>query len=194
VPREPPEERTCCTLSLRWNPFDLVFSKVSFEAELAVVGPLSIEVAPRYIFGIPDEGQDSITAKGYGVDGKLGYYFSGHALRGFFLKAVAQYEHYSLTGTTSGNNNTLSFSETTVGGLIGSQTVFGRNGGFTLTGAIGVGYTLSAKNYEFEVSDTPVNPAIQCKQPDGPIHTVYTACVDRPSINLIGQLSIGYTF
>ncbi len=137
-PPRAPKPPSCCTLGIRFDPFDLIYRRVSLEAELAVWGPLTVEVAPSWIFGAPGDGID---ASGVSVLGAVGVYFQGTPLRGFFLKGVAGFESFEATlqhpllddSTASGTVSSPIF-----GMLFGSSHVFGRNGGFHLSGGLGV--------------------------------------------------------
>jgi hypothetical protein len=103
-----------------------------------VWGPLTVEVAPSWIFGAPGDGID---AGGVSVLGALGVYFQGTPLRGFFLKGIAGFESFEATlqhpvledSMASGTVSSPIF-----GMLFGSSHVFGRNGGFHLSGGLGV--------------------------------------------------------
>ena len=58
----------------------------------------------------------------------MGYYFGGNALRGFFIKAVYNFDYYSAKSDYA----STSYGESTLGAIFGSQTILSREGGFTL--------------------------------------------------------------
>jgi hypothetical protein len=182
-----PHSEPCCTASIRINPLELVFQELSMEGELALIGPLSIEIGPKYLFGVPGSKSDGYTAKGYGVDGKLGIWFQGTALRGFFGKVVAEYTHTNV----STDYEQVAINNSAYGLLFGSQTIFGRDGGFTLSGGIGVKYLPNA-------TSTPVQAGAEGR---GELYacgdqklTHPVVCIKTSPIGFLGQLALGYTF
>lgn len=190
--RPPPP--VCCSGSIRVNPLDLVFRKISMEGEFAIVGPISLEIDPTYIFGVPGSGSDGYSAKGFGIAGKVGVWFQGDALRGWYAKGVVEFTQYYVTATDI-DNSKLSFGELAYGAMIGSQTVFGRDGGFTLSGGIGVKFIPGASNHLLQTGpSTPGGDfnASGCKDEksvQGPAR-----CLTRTNIDFLGQFAIGYTW
>jgi hypothetical protein len=139
IPPPPPRPpASCCRWSVRFDPFDLIFQRLTFEGELALAGPFTLEIAPTYIFGYPD---DNMTASGFALAANLGFYFD-QPMHGFWIKAHAGYENFTATLTNPGlQSSTASAhaSSAILGALLGSTLVFGRNGGFAFSGGIGLG-------------------------------------------------------
>ncbi|MEO7328562.1 MAG: hypothetical protein ABI193_08290, partial [Minicystis sp.] len=135
-----PPKSTCCRWSARFDPFDLLYRRLSFIGEVAVVGPLAIEGKGSWIFDSTDE---NLSDKGFAIGGNIVFYFLElKAFKGMWLKAHASFESY--TATISNPNDTSLTNSTRVktgifGGMIGDTVVFGRNGGFALSGGIGIG-------------------------------------------------------
>jgi len=173
----------CCRWSVRVDPFDLLFRRLTFQGELAIVGPLSIEFTPSWIFGSPDADLD---AKGYSLAGNVAWYFlSGQAMRGLWLKAHAAYENYDITLTNpylTGSTDTKTASSAVFGGMIGTTSVFGKNGGFAISGGIGIGVATADE--------------ITLIAPGDATHASYVAKVyDKSSrIRLLGSLGLGVAF
>jgi hypothetical protein len=179
-----PQADPCCTASIRINPLDLVFEQLSLEAEFAVYGPISLEIAPKYAFGIPGSKSDGYTGSSYGIDGKVGVWFEGVALRGWFGKVVAEYIHTS----AKSDFETIGISHPALGLLFGNQTVFG--GGFTLSGGIGVKYLPGAKDTPLQIG--PEEKSFYTCGDQRLNHAVI--CLKGESIGFLGQLALGYTF
>jgi hypothetical protein len=178
-------------MSIRINPLDLIFQRFSAELEYALAGPISIELDPTYIFGNPGQSEDGYSSTGVGIRGGFGVWFQGHALRGWFLKGLAQYSHESYSATRTPD----SFSQgwTSYGLLVGSQTVFGRDGGFTLSGGIGAMYTPNAPYQSLSV-DTVNATSPVCSDHDTRSPGGLVVCVGPRTVDVIGQLALGYTF
>src|SRR5436309_1482351 len=87
----PPEPRppTCCRYSARYQAFDLLlFRRATVEGEIAVIGPLALQIDAGWIWGSP---ADNLDDKGYSISGDVVVYLEGTPLRGFFLKAHVGY-------------------------------------------------------------------------------------------------------
>jgi hypothetical protein len=194
-PPPPPARPSCCRFSIRYNPFDLLLGKVTFEGEVALIGPLTIGIEPSWIWGLPTSAE--VDRSGFGIATTLGIYVQGNALKGFFLKPYLGYEtfeavfthpyHADVTGT--GRVNSV-----IVGGMLGSSTVFGRNGGFALSGGIGLGVALADP-----VSITTENPSdvvdptdLYGDDRDSPAVTVFYDKTEK--LQLLGSLSLGVAF
>ncbi len=91
--------RRGCRFAVRFDPFNLLFRRLSFQGEVAIIGPLSIEIEPSWIFGSP---ADNVNAKGFSILGDVAFYLTGKAPQGFFIKAVAAYETFNATVTNPG--------------------------------------------------------------------------------------------
>ncbi|HSN97428.1 MAG TPA: hypothetical protein VLS89_03985, partial [Candidatus Nanopelagicales bacterium] len=105
-------------------------------------------------------------------------------MRGFWLKGYAGFESFEATvtheqdesATGSGNVNSG-----IVGGMLGSSSVFGRNGGFNLSGGIGLGVALADPKEITVTSDR-----------FGPQTVVF---YDKTSkLQLLGSVSLGVAF
>lgn len=153
-----PEEPDCCRFGIRFDPFDLVFRRLSFQAEVKLWGPLSIEVEPSWIFASATENLDTT---GGALQGNFLVYFTGTALRGFYAKAIVGFEAYqaTLTDPELEVENTADIASPILGVGIGSSAVFGDEVGFNLAGGIGIGFAtaekkvLRAGNYEVTFYD-----------------------------------------
>ncbi|MFO0593186.1 MAG: hypothetical protein U0441_36925 [Polyangiaceae bacterium] len=192
-PREDPSQyalptaapvSTCCRWSVRFDPFQLIYQRVALEAEVKIAGDFSLGLEPAWIWGSSKEGIDE---KGAQVLGFVGWTFSGRTLRGFWLRAVGGFEAFDATLTHPNNKSATakkSISSGIVGAMIGNSVVFGQDGGFTLSGGIGVGVATANKT-DLTVVDTTT------KEP-----TKYTASYydDSGRFRLLGSLGIGITF
>lgn len=139
-PPLPPEEPTCCRIGVRFDPFDLIFRRLSFQAEVGIWGPFSIEAEPSWIFGSPDE---NIDTKGGALAGNFLVYFTGRYLRGFYVKASVGFEKYEATVTDEQlhKSSTGDVASPVLGIGIGSSTIFGNDDvGFNLAGGVGIGF------------------------------------------------------
>jgi hypothetical protein len=159
-----PEEPSCCRMGIRFDPFDLIFRRLSFQAELKLWGPLSIEAEPSWIFASATENLDT---NGGALQANFLVYFTGEALQGFYAKAIVGFEAYEATLTDPGRSESkeddIVASEDLVSPIlglgIGSSAVFGDEVGFNLAGGVGIGFalaeatTLSAGRYEVSFYD-----------------------------------------
>ncbi|NUO47394.1 MAG: hypothetical protein HOV80_00910 [Polyangiaceae bacterium] len=159
-----PEEPSCCRMGIRFDPFDLIFRRLSFQAELKLWGPLSIEAEPSWIFGSATENLDT---QGGALQANFLVYFTGEALQGFYAKAIVGFEAYEATltdpGRTDSKEDDIVASDNLVSPIlglgIGSSAVFGDEVGFNLAGGVGIGFalaeatTLKAGRYEVSFYD-----------------------------------------
>jgi hypothetical protein len=192
-PPPPPPKRKELQWSFRTNPLDLVLQqRFNVEIEYAFWGPLSVLIAPQYIFGdyrasnvfMTDSlGVDhplNITASGAGAYAQLGLWVEGRPLRGFFLKGHVEYNRV----TFKSDVDTVAIPQSRFGMLFGSQSIYG--GWFTLSGGIGVVYDTAGKqtpiNYRSPVDNSP--------------QTYPIAASGRLSNgwDIIGQLALGGSF
>lgn len=135
----PPKKSTCCRFAIRFDPFDLLFRRLSFQGEVAIIGPLAIEVEPSWIWG---SGADNVDAHGFAIAGNVAFYLTGRAPQGFFIKATAAYENFVAVVTNPDYKQSQAsarIASPIFGGMIGSSTVFGKNWGFNISGGIGIG-------------------------------------------------------
>ena len=181
-PPPPPKESTCCRVAIRFDPFELLFRRLSFQGEVAIIGPLALEVEPSWIFG---SGAENVNAKGFAIAGNVAFYLTGKAPQGFFIKAHAAYETFRATVTNPGYSKSLGsgqISSPIFGGMIGSSNVFGKNWGFNLSGGIGIGVATAG-------SQTVVAPG------KGSIAPYAVRFYDKgSSIQLLGSLGLGIAF
>lgn len=146
TPPPPPPPSPCCSWSVRVDPFDLIFRRVTLEGEYRVLGPVSIEVIPQYIFGTVFENQDEI---GFSITGGARVYLEGGTgMEGWWLSGRFGYESFEATVTHPADTSaTLSrdLASPFAGMMIGTSTIFGRNGGFVISGGVGVGIYFAGK-------------------------------------------------
>jgi hypothetical protein len=137
-----------------------------------------VEIVPSYIFGSPYDN----------IAGNVAFYPGGAVLRGFWLKAHIGWEGYNAVLTHSQADVATSslvdrkyVSSPIFGGMIGSTTVFGRNGGFAISGGIGIGVATA-------------NPVMLTAHAAG-FQDEVTILYDKAGrIQLLGSLSLGATF
>lgn len=160
----------------------MLFRRLSFEAEVAVIGPLSVQLSPSWIFGTST---DNLEASGWALAGNVGVYFEGRALRGFWLKGHVGYESFDATLTHPVQPKapvTKEVSSWILGGVIGNTTVFG-DGGFSLSGGIGIGVATA-------------DPITIVAESNNPAYADAGATFyDKSgSISILGTFGVGVTF
>lgn len=138
-PPLPPRDPSCCRFGVRFDPFDLIFRRLSFQTEVGIWGPFSVELEPTWIFGSPSENLDTT---GGGLMASVLVYISGRYLEGFFAKASVGFEKFeaTLTDEPLQQSATADVSSPLFGISIGSSTVFGDDFGFNLSGGVGIGF------------------------------------------------------
>ena len=167
--------------SIRLNPLDLVFGRANMEIEYAFWGPFSIEIAPQYIFGdLRQDKQHSISASGAGFYSHLGLWIEGRPLRGYFLKAHAEYNRI----TFHSDIQDLSFPQSRFGAMFGSQSIYG--GWFTISGGIGVVYDTSAQDRNICWARDAASPCY--------VYVIPASGVLSNGWDIIGQLALGGSF
>jgi hypothetical protein len=148
-------------MSIRLQALDLLFGTLGGELEYAFAGPVSIGIAPQYVFA--DWRQNSsigVKGKGAGIIGELGFWIEGRPLRGYYLKARLQhtsvtFHSYQPDGVTE--IQSVDVPETIVGVMFGSQSIYA--GWFTVSGGFGIGYDLKADDKRsIHVSDPYYDP------------------------------------
>jgi len=171
--------------SLRFDPFELILRRMTFQAEVAVAGPFAIEIVPSWIWGSPYGGIDE---HGFAIAGNAVFYLSGQAFRGLWLKAHFEYENFSATFANPGDPTLIGpaqrLSSGILGALFGDSLVIPRTGGFILSGGIGVGVATAGKATLSAPGDT--SPGIR-----GATATLYDG-FDR--VRLLGSLGLGVAF
>ena len=176
---------------MRYNPFDLLLGKMTFEGELAVIGPLTVGIEPAWIWGAPTSAL--VDRAGFSIAGTLGVYVQGTPMRGFWLKGYLGYESFEATVmherfediTGSGR-----VSSAIAGGMLGSSSVFGRNGGFTLSGGIGLGVAL-ADPQNVTADPTPGPNGQTNRSGDEYVAVFYDKTA---KLQLLGSVSLGVAF
>jgi hypothetical protein len=176
---------------VRFDPFDLLFRRLTFEGEVAVIGPLALGIEPSWIWGSPSE---NVENAGFAIAGNVTVYVQGDALKGFWLRGYFGYETFEATVTHSQfpdadqtEASKTQVSSPIVGGMLGSTSVFGRNGGFAISGGIGIGVALA------DPVDVTVLPA-QIPQADGYPAETYRYYDKAGKIQLLGSLALGVAF
>lgn len=185
-PPPPPRERRepgCCRYAIRYDPFDLIFRRATFQAEVGIVGPLSIEVEPSWIWGSPREFVDE---QGFAIAANVGLYVSGRYLKGFYVKGHVGYERFDAKLThpdVAGQTDEETVSSPIFGVLIGSSSIWGNDDlGFNLSGGIGIGVAVGEK--------------VTLQVPgDESVSGISTDYYDKAGvIQLLGSLGLGVAF
>jgi hypothetical protein len=119
--------------------FDLFFGRLSVEGEVAVIGPLALEVRPMWIWGSPLTPE--LDKSGFAISGGVVVYPGGKALQGFWLKGIFGYETFTATITNlrTGVSQEGSAGSPVFGMMLGSSNLFSRTGGFVISGGAGLG-------------------------------------------------------
>jgi hypothetical protein len=165
----------------------LLFRRLTFEGEVKLFGPVTLEIEPSWIFGAPEENLD---ASGFALAGRIGVYPFGTAMRGFWIKAHAGWEGYnaalthshadSLPNTTIGRKY---LSTGIFGAMIGGTSVYGRRAGFAISGGIGIGVA-TADPVEIKAKSNAVDVPDEVAE--------FYGKADR--IQLLGTLGLGVSF
>jgi hypothetical protein len=184
-PPPPPQPPATLRWSVRVDPFDLVMRRLTFQAEIAVVKFFAVEVAPSWIFGSPYGGVDE---KGFSIAANAVFYLSGTAFRGMWLKAHFAYENFSATFTNPDASDLVGqpqrASSAILGVLFGDTWVVPKNGGFALSGGIGIGVATAGK--------------LTLTAPGDPARQILPASTDLydgfDKVRLLGTLGLGVAF
>jgi hypothetical protein len=166
---------------VRFDPFQLIYRRVAVEAEVKIVAPFSVGVEPAWIWG---GSQDFLDEQGFQLLAYAAWTFSGRTMRGFWVRAVGGFEAFDATLSHPDDprfKTTKSVSSGIFGAMIGNSVVFGQNGGFTLSGGIGVGVATADKT-EIVVSAPGY----------GNVRATYYDGASR--VKLLGALGLGATF
>lgn len=186
-PPPPPPKPANLRWSLRFDPFELLMRRLTFQAEIAIAGPFAIEVAPSWIFGSPYSGIDE---KGFTIAGNAVFYLSGQPFRGLWLKAHFAYENFSATyanpfdSTGALASAPKRFGSAILGAMFGDTFVVPKSGGFALSGGIGVGVATAGK----ATLNAPGDPT---RNIPGASATLYEG-FDR--VRILGMLGLGVAF
>lgn len=182
-PQPQAQPNTCCRFSVRFNPFQIIFRRIALEAEVKIAGPFTLGAEPAWIFS---GSTDHLDEKGFGLLGYFGWTFSGRTLRGFWLRAVFGFDAFEATLTHSKLESVQTkktISTGIFGVMIGDSVVFGQNGGFTLSGGLGVGVATANKT------------SLTARSPDPNIPDDRATYYDDASrIKLLGSLGVGITY
>jgi hypothetical protein len=182
-PPPPPPPPKPLRWSLRYDPFDLVYRRLTFQGEVGIYKLFALEVVPTWIFGSSTSGVD---AKGFAIAGRAVFYLSGEAFRGFWLKAHVGYESYTATLTNPGDATDMSLPQrlgsAIIGVLFGDTWVIPRDGGFALSGGIGIAYATASKVTLTTLGNSPAGQA-QVTLYDG---------FDK--VRLLGSVGLGVAF
>lgn len=212
----PTFESSCCRWSVRYDPFDLLARRVTLAAEIALGDlPLSLEVTPKYIF---DSAAEALDERGFDIGANLAWYPGGRALRGLWVKAHAEYESFRATLTRDGGAGPIgkpnpsvcdadsatgtcsrNVKSAIVGLLVGSTQVFGADGGFAVSGGIGIGAALASGvdlsvipcSAEDVADGHPSCTAAESASATGVGFRYYD---DASRIRLLGTMSLGAVF
>ncbi|HEU4407938.1 MAG TPA: hypothetical protein VFS43_21935 [Polyangiaceae bacterium] len=177
-------------LSIRANPLDLLSKRASLEGEVAVYGPISFELSPSYAFGIPGTKQFEYSATGFGIDGKVGVYFEGTALEGWFAKGVVGYHGYKAKSDYA----SLSYGDVLLGAVVGNQFFPIPDVGFSISTSIGIGVVPNAKERLLVVGPPRIDGR-QSSCDDGKARSnSEAACVSSGTLQFLGSLALGYSF
>jgi len=206
---------SCCTWSVRYDPFDLLFRRITAQVEIGLGKlPFSIEATPKYIFDSPE---DLLDEQGYVIGGSVGWYPGGKALRGLWVKAHAEYERFQATlsrddgGGAIGKPGpgcdpdskpgtcTRTVSSPILGVMIGATQIFGKRGGFAVSGGIGVGAALADATplaVQPCTKDDVADGVASCPtaEGDGASGVSVTYYGDSQRVRLLGSLGIGVVF
>jgi hypothetical protein len=145
--REPPKPNRW---SLRYDPFELITRRLTFEGEVAIYKLFSVEVTGSWIFGSP---YPNVDGKGFAVALNPAFYLSGVAMRGMWIKAHIGYENYSATftnpaampGDTTLTSQPVRASSMILGAMFGDTMVVPGDGGFALSGGVGIAFATAGE-------------------------------------------------
>ena len=172
----------------------MLFRRLTLEAEVKIWGPITVQVAPAWIFDSPAQ---NLSEHGFDISADVAWYVQGEAFHGFWLKAHAEYEIFSSTltnsyqladGTPAGspeascNEGSAPGTCTIDRAMVGSTVVFGDPVGFAISGGIGIGAAL-AESVPLEVIGTTDFPGMR---------STYYDKTGR--IRLLGSLGLGIGF
>lgn len=137
--------------SIRVDPLAWLFwGRLGFELEVAVIGPLTVEIVPVFVTdGQPYFGVDSdeiITQESDGIGALaggsigLGLWLGGTPFRSYVLRAtLTNYSYLFTAADEAGEFDSVKVTERRFVGYLGSQSRFGA---FTIESGIAIGYEL----------------------------------------------------
>lgn len=171
------------TWNVRANPIDALLGRATGAGEYAVAGPLSVGVAPTYVFSKPVYVTDTYDVKGWALAGQVGLWVDGSPFRGMALKLHLEHETTTYT-IVDGNNQRFSrtFGLNKVGALLVSQSLHGS--WFTFSTGIGVVKDVSWSQAEHTVTCPGGDASTQCDVASG---------LGR-GWDLVGEIAVGVAF
>jgi hypothetical protein len=174
---------------VRWQSFYLLFRRFAVEGEIAVLGPLTIEVTSSFIFGAASE-TSTLDEKGFTLGGDVAVYLEGTPLRGFYVKTYTAYESFKATLTHPDFPDDpvqQSLSTAVIGALAGATMIVGphggRDGGFILSGGVGLGVATAAAQKLRAPSDPASGRHVDATYFDG-----------AGRLRVLGSLGLGVVF
>lgn len=128
--------------SVRWNPLDLLYGRISTGVEYAAAGPLTVGLTPGYVMSKPLFITGDYDVKGWAIGGELGVWVEGDPFRGMALKLLLEHENQAWRITTAdGSEVSKTFGLNKLGGMLAWQSRHGK--WFTTGSGIGVTKDLS---------------------------------------------------
>lgn len=184
-PPPPPSKRKGPEWNIRFNPFELLQGRASFAGEYAIGGPVTVALAPTYVYGTPV----TVSGDGYDVGGwalalQPGFWLEGTPFHRLALKL--HLEHESVTfriKASDGSEEKTSLGLNKVGAMIVSQSVYG--GWFSLSYGLGLKKDLSYDEGEHTVTCPGADP--------GTKGCIVASGLGR-GFDMIGEFGIGVVF
>lgn len=181
----PPPKRTGPEWNVRLNPFELLQGRTSGAVEYALTGPLSVGLAPTYVFGRPITASgDGFDVGGWAVALQPAFWIDSNPFRGLALKL--HLEHESVTyriKLEDGSKEKKSLGLNKIGAMLASQSIHG--GWFTLSGGIGIKKDLSYDEAEHTVT---------CPGYAAGSNKCIVAAGEGNGWDIIGELGLGIVF
>lgn len=169
--------------NVRLNPIDLLLGRGTAAVERNLAGPLSVAVAPTYVFSKPVYLSDPYDVKGWAVAAQLGIWVDGNPFRGMALKLHLEHETTTYTITDASQNKvSRTFGLNKVGALLVSQSIHG--GWFSFSTGIGVVKDLSWNEADHTVICPGGDASTQCTVASG---------IGR-GWDLLGEIALGVVF
>lgn len=181
----PPPKRVGPEWNIRFNPFDLLEGRASGAVEYAVAGPLTVGVAPTYVYGRPVyEDNEGYDVGGWAIALQPAFWFDERPFRGLALKL--HLEHESVTyriKTQDGSEEKTSLGLNKIGAMIASQSIHG--GWFSLSYGFGLKKNLSFDKEKHTVT-CPGYPA-------GSKGCIVASGIGK-GFEIVGELGLGVVF
>lgn len=184
-PPPPPEpERTGPRWNVRFNPFDLIEGRASFGVDYAIIGPITIGLAPSYVYGVPVYISDDVNVDGWALAVQPGFWISSEPYRGLGFKLHLEHEsvRYRVT-TQDGSEEKKSLGLTKVGAMLVSESVYG--------GFFSISYGLGLKK---NVTYDEAKHSLTCPgSPAGSNDCIVASGIGK-GWEIIGELGLGVVF